>query len=112
MKDQQAAMSTHGCFPISEKHVGHDTFDGEILAVDVDAGTYYTLTGVSANLWNCIHDGPTVGITELFKIYVPEQADIEATGSEFIEQLTRKIWSMATARPGAGEISDRRKVSS
>ena len=85
-------MASGTCFRVDNKHVAHEIFDGEILAVNVNTGTYYSLTGVSAKIWECILSGATTeSITQaLSDIYVGERIEIEAAVASFIEQLSRE----------------------
>src|SRR5438034_11668737 len=42
---------------VNHRFVVHDEFDGEIMAVRNDTGTYYSMYGSAAVVWNAVTQG-------------------------------------------------------
>lgn len=42
---------------IDTEAVMHETIDGEVVIIHLDQGTYYSLTGAGALLWNLLEQG-------------------------------------------------------
>lgn len=53
-------MSLNQVFAINSKQVAHETFEGEVLVINLETGTYYSLIGPSSSLWRMISDGKSV----------------------------------------------------
>lgn len=84
-------MSSRG-FRISGKQVVHEAFDDEVLAINLDSGTYYSLPGVSARIWACLVDGATLAaIAEaLAEAYEGDRAVMNAELSRFIDRMSEE----------------------
>jgi hypothetical protein len=48
-------------FQINDIQVVHETFDDEILAINLDTGTYYSMAGLSAQVWRWVIAGSPLG---------------------------------------------------
>jgi hypothetical protein len=57
----------------------HQTLDGEVIAVNLDTGTYYSLAGVAAELWGAVERG--LAVAEV----VDEAADRHRVAREVVE---------------------------
>jgi hypothetical protein len=69
--------------------VAHETFDGETLAINLDTGTYYSLPGISGQIWVWLLEGASLETISqaLFDRYEGERAIIETEAEHFIETL-------------------------
>jgi hypothetical protein len=52
-----SVMTVGSRYRINEKQVVYQSFDEEIVAINVDPGTYYSLRGAGAELWSWIAKG-------------------------------------------------------
>jgi Coenzyme PQQ synthesis protein D (PqqD) len=82
-------MSFAGRFRVNNEQVVHETFEDEVLVVNFDTGTYYSLLGASARIWLWIVDGATTEaiLRALADTYEGEAGAIEVAATEFIGKL-------------------------
>jgi hypothetical protein len=72
-------------------NVLHETIDGEVIVIDLGTGSYYSLRGSAADVWQLAHQFP--GITEAELIHAFASTDesvrpaIEASVPSLIGQL-------------------------
>ena len=52
-----SVMTIGSRYRINEKQVVYQSFDEEIIAINLDLGTYYSLRGAGAELWSWIAKG-------------------------------------------------------
>jgi hypothetical protein len=92
-------------FRIDQTHVVHETIDGEVLAINLDTGTYYSLGGVGGQIWGCLMDGASIeAITQaMVDTYEGERTVIEAEVGQFIDKMKQEklIVSDETSSDGA-----------
>ncbi len=48
-------------FSINNPKITHQTIDGEVVIVNLGTGSYYSLDGAGADIWNCLENGATIG---------------------------------------------------
>ena len=79
-------------FRVNEKQVVHEVFDGEVLVINLDTGTYYSLLGTASRIWTCLVAGAgTAGMTRaLAEVYVGDPSVIEAAVVEFVGKLVEQ----------------------
>jgi len=53
-------MNSHMCYRINRPSVVYETFDDEIVIINLDSGNYYSLDGVGADIWGLIESGAAV----------------------------------------------------
>jgi hypothetical protein len=67
----------------------HETVDGEVIAIDLDNGSYYSLAGSGAAVWELLCRG--AGEAEIGAVlagrFDAEEAEIGAAVSALLEQL-------------------------
>lgn len=82
-------MNLSDRFRLNEKSVAYEMFDGEVLAVNLETGTYYSLPEVSAHIWSCILSGMSIGqiAQALAQIYDAQQAVLETEVSSFVLKM-------------------------
>ena len=57
--EQAPAMTAR--YRINSPPVIHQTLDGEVIVVNLDTGTYYSLVGTGAAIWDAVERGASVG---------------------------------------------------
>jgi hypothetical protein len=50
-------------FKVNSPPVIHQILDGEVIVVNLDTGTYYSLDGVGAEIWSAVEHGASVAET-------------------------------------------------
>jgi hypothetical protein len=80
----------HARFELSGQ-VLHDEIDGEVIAIDLRTGTYYSLRDSAAELWVLVQRSPGATREELAEAlsarYETNGHDVEAAVTEFLERL-------------------------
>ena len=56
----QQIMALPARFRLNDKQVVFERFDDEVLAINLETGTYYSLPNLSAQIWNWLLDGADV----------------------------------------------------
>jgi hypothetical protein len=79
-------------FQIKSPQVIHETVDGEVVIVNLESGTYYSLTGSGERIWAAIARGESVDdmLTMFHAGHEGIGRHIEATVSSFLEELERE----------------------
>jgi hypothetical protein len=82
-------MSLSDRYRVNDKSVAFEMFDGEVLAVNLENGTYYNLRDVSAEIWTCVVSGMTVGETAKFlsEFYSAPQNLVETETLDFFSKM-------------------------
>jgi hypothetical protein len=67
----------------------HQTLDGEVIAVNLDTGVYYSLVGTAAAIWETLDGGASVedAISHAAVRYEAPRSDVEAAVVRFIDEL-------------------------
>lgn len=69
-------------------HISHQTIDGEVVAINLENGCYYSLLGLSAALWHQVAAGASrEAIVQAVTRAYPAEPLAGAQVSEFIDQL-------------------------
>lgn len=79
-------------FKINTTAIAHETIDGEVVMVNLNNGSYYSLDKVGAVIWNFIDKGMSAKqITDLIKIqYSGDSLEIESSVSELLTELQKE----------------------
>jgi hypothetical protein len=87
LKDWKMASSDR--YRIDQKYVAYEVFDGEILAVNLETGVYYSLQDVSVKIWDFIAAGMSIGeIAKALEAQFDAKFDvIEPQVSEFVTKM-------------------------
>lgn len=96
-------MSSPGTFKINRPKVIDEAFDDEVVVINFDTGSYYSLSGVAADIWGLIGAGATAGETvdAVARRYTGSRPDIEAGVESLIAELERENLIVADAAGGA-----------
>ena len=76
-------------FKVNTPPVVHQTVDGEVIVVNLDNGTYYSIAGSGAEIWGALDAGARVPeIVELVLTrYDADPAHAESAVAGFVDQL-------------------------
>ncbi len=85
-------MALSGIFRINRPKVIDQTFDDEIVVINFDTGSYYSLSKAAADIWGLIVAGATAGEIgdALAKRYTGGRPDIEAGVDNLIAELEQE----------------------
>lgn len=79
-------------FRINTPTVIHETIDDEVVIIDFDSGSYYSLDKVGADIWNFIQDGITVTeiVAGITRRYEGQRVHIEEAVNQLIAELQQE----------------------
>jgi hypothetical protein len=83
------AMPLTGAVRIKTPNVTHQTIDGEVVVIDLDTGSYYSLTGVAGDIWALVeaHGSVEAVVTACVGRYAGQPGEVEAGVRTFVERL-------------------------
>jgi hypothetical protein len=95
-------MNSSSTFRISRPKVIDESFDGEVVVINFDTGSYYSLGGTAADIWSFIRGGAAAGqiVEALARRYDASRADIEAAVDRLIAELEQENLIVASTEPG------------
>ena len=90
-------------FRIDAANIMHEMIEGEVVIVNLDLGTYYSLDAVGADVWEQMADGRTLGalVDGVASRYAGERDRIAAGIDTFVRALLED--KLITASPGGEE---------
>jgi hypothetical protein len=93
-------------FKVNMPPVIHQLLDGEVIAVNLDTGSYYSFAGVAAEIWAALEEGATVheSVGELLRRYDASRAVVEQEVARFVVELEAE----GLIVPVEGAIRERR----
>ena len=76
-------------YRINSPTVVHETFDDEVVLINFDTGSYYSLDGVGTHIWGLIRSGTSLGniVESTAQQYEGSRALIEDAVDQFIVEL-------------------------
>lgn len=88
---------------IKRPQVIHEIFDGEVVIINLDTGSYYSLDRVGADVWNCLDAGADEAaiVQTLLLQYQANPADIAKSVHDFLAELERESLLVAADPPAA-----------
>jgi hypothetical protein len=75
------------CYQISEK-VAHQMIDGEVIVIHFDSGTYYSLSGTAAELWQMLQRPQN--LESLSRRFISDNGEVTQAVGGFLGQLRRE----------------------
>jgi Coenzyme PQQ synthesis protein D (PqqD) len=92
MESRKDMISHHDatCFRVNPIHVAHEIFEGgEVLAINLETGTYYSLPGISGQIWMWLVEGANLEAIRqaLLDLYQGKRETIEMEAERFIATL-------------------------
>jgi Coenzyme PQQ synthesis protein D (PqqD) len=85
-------MRSARVFRINRPKVIDEAFDDEVVVINFDTGSYYSLSKAAADIWGMIGAGATAGeaVDALAQRYTGSRPDIEAGVESLIAELERE----------------------
>ena len=76
-------------FKVNTPPVIHQTVDGEVIVVNLDNGTYYSIAGTGAEVWGALAAGASVpdAVQLVLARYDADRAHAERAVARFVDQL-------------------------
>src|SRR5690349_8428687 len=90
-------------FRVRSPHVVDDTIEGEVIVIDLESGTYYSLRNTSAEIWHCIKQGAgeaSIG-DSLAQRYTATPEEITSAVSRLLDELAAERLIEETAEASA-----------
>jgi hypothetical protein len=81
--------SDNPCYRVNDKSVVQETFDDEVIVVNLDAGAYYSLEGAGARVWSLI--GAGTGLDQIVAALEQEYDGPPAQMRAATESLLREL---------------------
>lgn len=77
-------------FRSNEPSIAFEVLDEDVIVINLDTGTYYSIAGCGAVIWSAIVNGMTVNsiVDRLSAAGTTNRADISAELARFVEELT------------------------
>jgi Coenzyme PQQ synthesis protein D (PqqD) len=98
-------------FKIDPRRVVHETIDGETIMIDLDTGTYYSLSGSGPEIWSLLARGwsDTDVTREMQRLYPLDREAAGASTAQLIQELETESLILEVEpngrRAGAGSTS-------
>lgn len=94
-------MSDSSGFKINTTAIAHETIDGEVVMVNLNNGSYYSINKAGAVIWGYIDKGiPIKQITELIKDqYSGNSSEIESSIDELFSELQKEELILLNDKP-------------
>ena len=68
--------------------VSHQSIDGEVVIISLQTGTYYSLRGLAASLWDRLVAGTTTdALREQLVAFYPDQSEAAAACDAFVLEM-------------------------
>ena len=82
-------MATNNHFRVNSPKVTHETLDGEVVIINLDTGSYYSMNAIGAAIWNLLDAGMPVEqvIATLSQGYPGDPQEVTAGVRTLIEKL-------------------------
>jgi hypothetical protein len=79
-------------FKVNTPPVIHQTLDGEVIVVNLDSGTYYSIAGTGAEIWAAIEGGAAIdeAVEWMLARYGTERAVVEPAVAGFVAELVEE----------------------
>jgi Coenzyme PQQ synthesis protein D (PqqD) len=76
-------------YKVNTPPVIHQTLEGEVIAVNLETGTYYSMVGSGAEIWSAIEHGVSIDETvqTMLERYDASRTVVEPAVVEFVEAL-------------------------
>jgi len=79
-------------FQINEPSVVSETIEGEVVIINLDKGTYYSLRETSAQIWGCLQaqEGTDAILLRLNQLYEGDSEQMRDDVARFLSQLVEE----------------------
>ena len=84
-------MNSQSRFAVNTPNIVCEIFDNEVVAVNLDVGIYYSITGWSAKVWQMIQNGLSIEeMNQILTKYCDDSANINESLAKFAQNLLDK----------------------
>ena len=89
-------------FTINSKDVVHENIDGEVIAIDLGRGSYYSLAGGAADVWSMLEAGASA--EQLVSAFDggADRATVEREVRDLLERLEAEALVVPAGEAGGG----------
>ena len=106
-------------YRIRTPRVVHETVDDEVIAIDFETGTYYSMTGSGALVWACLERGASARaiVAALAASFDGDRHYMQSSVDRFIQELQQAALVVEdeggddTADPSRPDVSAKRPFS-
>jgi hypothetical protein len=98
-------------FKVNTPPVIHQTLEGEVIVVNLESGTYYSIAGTGAEVWSALEGGATAdeAIELMLSGYEADRAWVEAAVTRFVDELlSEELIIPGDSANGAGQAASAR----
>lgn len=77
---------------IHAPNIVYETLEGETIVIHLDTGSYYSLTGSGAEIWELLSEGRSTAqiCAALVRLHARPESEISGTVESFIAELERE----------------------
>ena len=85
-------ITASAAFKINAPRITHQTIDGETIIIDFDNGSYFSIDGVGAVIWEAVAQNATLNeiVALLTQRYAGDEADLFREVEQFLIELQRE----------------------
>jgi hypothetical protein len=84
-------MNSQSRFAVNTPNIVCEIFDNEVVAVNLDVGIYYSITGWSAKVWQMIQNGLSIGeMDQMLTKYCDDSGNVNEILAKFAQELLDK----------------------
>jgi hypothetical protein len=89
---EKQSMSLESRYQPNSPNVIYEVIDGEVVLVNLENGSYYSIDSIGVTIWEAIEQSLSVDqiISRLANQYVGEPTDIERGVKEWLSQLAKE----------------------
>ena len=103
-------MANPQSFRINHPNVVAEFFDGEVVAVNLETGKYYSLAGVGSDLWFMLTEGASLDAATAHVQEVYPDDEVPGAVAEFVTSLLEHQL-LATSQTPGGAVPESRLIS-
>ena len=102
-------------FEVSAPQVIHEAIDGEVIIINLATGTYYSLKGSGADIWELIQQPSGIGGSDLIDVldarFGAPRGELEAALEPFLVEL-KEEGLVSLAEEGSGSVHNHKLLPS
>lgn len=89
---EKAKMEPATRYRVNKPRVAHEIIDNEVVIIDFETGSYFSLEGAGANIWACIDGGAALGEMVEFVAarYSGSHAHVETAVGRLVAELQQE----------------------
>ncbi len=98
-------------FRINTPQIVHHTIEQEIIIIDFETGSYFSLTGTGVTVWECLAQVASLDdiVDALMAQYAGDRAEIRRDAEQFLNELEREALIVPAAtlpvRPSSSVVT-------